>query len=267
MGQTLAQIQETVAALKLDDALLYLCHALATARGETDDRQLSACIAEERTIPPHVVHFLARELVLHASNLGIRTLDWPTLNELRRLVIALEDPIQNDPNWKHADPTGFFVRLMHQQLPSQDSRLAQRVGLALGLFRDVGVVHSQQPFDLRAEIEAELGMPIDAFVAIGFVASALRLAKCGAYRCRGTFTPEFLADAYAQGVTTTDSERSGLGHALWHSGFLKMKPLALLFGVSPMSRLRRRLTISMMATSTIMTQFTKCESDARRSEA
>ena len=80
-----------------------------------------------------MVHFLAKQILLHASNLGIYPLDGPRFIRLQDLYFQLDDPIAHDPTWKDADPTGFFERLLAQQLPSQRRNVLQKYGLALAL--------------------------------------------------------------------------------------------------------------------------------------
>ncbi|MHC4400749.1 MAG: hypothetical protein ACYTG0_13820 [Planctomycetota bacterium] len=116
------------------------------------------------------------------------------------MCIELDDPIQHDPNWKHADPTTFFVRVFAQQLTPQRRNMLQKYGLALGLFRDVGVVEWPSRYNLRAEIEAELEIPIEHFMGMGHVTFALRTAEHQGNKCIGTFTPMMLAKAFRDGI-------------------------------------------------------------------
>lgn len=198
----LEELQEVLGRLKLDDSLLALNHFLAVTRGFTTDPPLEAEINKRRIrLPPYIVHFLAKQLLLHGSNLGHRTLDWTTCNRLVDLCIALDDPIQFDPNWKHGDPTGFFERVLAQQIPAQSMRPIQCYGLGLGLFRDVGTVCCPDPYDLRADVERELGVPIESFMAMGHVCLAFRQASLHGNTCMGTFRRMYLVEAYRQGIS------------------------------------------------------------------
>ncbi len=125
MNGPLQKLREVVTTLKLDDSLLYLNHVLSTLRGESSDLALKQAIERSEVVPPHIIHFLAKEVVVHSTNFGVKVLDWPLLHELLQLAIGLDDPIQHDPNWKDADPTSFFVRVFHQQFPVQDHRVLQ----------------------------------------------------------------------------------------------------------------------------------------------
>src|SRR5580704_13668067 len=99
MTTTIAAIEDEVRTLKLDDSLLLLNHILSVSRGLTHDSALEAEIGTLKFRPP--------------------ALDWPTFVRLIDLWLAIDDPILHDPNWKHADPTGFFERFLAQQIPSQ----------------------------------------------------------------------------------------------------------------------------------------------------
>jgi hypothetical protein len=201
MSTVLEKIHDELGHLKLDDSLLALNHFLSVSRRFANDSQLEAQIGKrEIGLPPYIVHFLAKQLLLHASNVGRQSLDWPTSNRLIELCTSLDDPIQHDPNWKHADPTGFFERALSQQLPAQAMRPIQSYGLALGLFRDLGVVSWPERYDLPSEIEQELGVPVEQFIALGQVCLSLRQASHNGKKCMGTFRQMLLAEAYSQGI-------------------------------------------------------------------
>ena len=51
--------------------------------------------------------------------------------------------------------------------------MTQKYGLALALFRDTSLVHWPVAYDLKHDIERELGMPVEQFMAMGHVCSAL----------------------------------------------------------------------------------------------
>lgn len=169
----LATLQNEVARFKLDDSLLFLNHLLAVARGERKDPALEHHIRSRKAnAPAFVVHFLAKQLLLVGSNLSVRVLGGPEFIRLQDMFFGLDDPIVHDPKWKDADPTGFFERLLTQQLPSQRRNMLQSYGLALGLYRDAGVVEWPMNYDMRADIEGELGMPVERFMAMGHLCYA-----------------------------------------------------------------------------------------------
>jgi hypothetical protein len=206
MQPTITTLENAVRQLNQDESLLFLNHLLAVSRGHISDSQLQSQLAAIKDRPlVYVVHFLAKQLLMYSSIVGPRILDWPTFVDLMDMHHHLQDPIEVDPNWKHTDPTGFFERKAAQQLASQDRKMIQKYGLALGLFRDVGVVHVPQEFDLRKELEQTLGMSVDEFMAIAQVCGALRAASKGV----GTFTPNYLTDAYAQGIKVCSPELWG----------------------------------------------------------
>lgn len=198
-------IEEAVCPLKLDDSLLFLNHLLGVSRGFTTDPELEQSLARAREdknrplVLPHIVHFIAKQLLLHSSNLGVSTMTWDQFSWLTSLCIDLDDPIQHDPNWTQADPSGYFERVLSHQIVPQMQGMVQKYGLALGLFRDAGIVEWPQQFDLRTEIETEIGMSVETFMAMGHVAFALRAASHWGNKCIGTFTPMILAEAFAQG--------------------------------------------------------------------
>jgi hypothetical protein len=198
----LREIQEELSKLKLDDSLLFLNHLLGVARGERQDPALERHLRSRKAqAPAFVVHFLAKQLLLHGSNLGVRPLDGPRFIRLQDLYFQLDDPILHDPGWKTADPTGFFERMLTQQLPSQRRNMLQRYGLALGLFRDAGTVGWPLVYDMRADIEGELGMPLEHFMAMGHLCCALCRASLNGHECNGTFDHMYLAEAFRQGIS------------------------------------------------------------------
>lgn len=202
MMTDLEAIQDEMTSLKLDDSLLELNHILSVSVRRTVDPVLEKKIAGMNIRPPaHIVHFLAKQLLLNASNLGHRVLNWPTFIRLMDLAIRLGDPILHDPDWKDADPTGFFERILAQQIPSQAIIPIQKYGLALALFRDVGVVEWPKRYDLKAEIEAELGISVEQFMAMGFACLSFQQASSNGHKCMGTYTCMMLAEAFVQGVT------------------------------------------------------------------
>ena len=207
MASPFEQIQQVIHTLKLDDSLLFLNHLLAVARGERKDPVLEQCVRSRKAqAPAFVVHFLAKQLLLHGSNLGIYPLDGSRFIRLQDLYFQLDDPIVHDPTWKDADPTGFFERLLAQQLPSQRRNMLQRYGLALGLFRDAGPVRWPVAYDLKDDIERELGTPVEQFMAMGHVAYALRRWSFQGHECNGTFDHMYLVEAFRQGITVSVPE-------------------------------------------------------------
>jgi hypothetical protein len=201
MLSALERIQAEIRLLKLDDSFLFLNHLLGVARGERQDPALDEYVRSRKArAPAFVVHFLAKQLLLHGSNLGIYPLDGPRFIRLQDLYFQLSDPIVHDPTWKDADPTGFFERLLAQQLPSQRRNMLQKYGLALALFRDAGTVHWPVVYDLKGEIERELGLPVDQFMAMGHLAYALRRASINDRECNGTFDHMSLVEAFRQGI-------------------------------------------------------------------
>src|SRR5207247_4966650 len=106
MASALEQMPAEIQLLKLDDSLLFLNHVLAVARGERKDPVLEQHVRSRKAkAPAFVVHFLAKQILLQSSNLGIYPLDGPRFIQLQDLYFQLDDPIVHDPTWKDADAT------------------------------------------------------------------------------------------------------------------------------------------------------------------
>jgi len=203
VATTLEQLRNAISRLKLDDSLLFLNHLLAVSRGEKSDAGIDPfCRARKAGVPAFLVHFFAKQLLLHASNLGIIELDGQRYLQLLDLFFQLDDPICSDPEWETADPSGFFERMLGHQLPAQRRDRCQLCGLGLGLFRDVGAVRisDTETYGLRSDIERHRGMSVGEFVAMGFVCGALNRASHRGHPCPGTFDHVMLAEANVQGV-------------------------------------------------------------------
>lgn len=202
MRTALEQLQEEVTLLKLDDSLLFLNRLLAASREDTPDPQLQPILrARKAGVPAFFVHFLTKQLLLHASNLGLYPLNGHRFLCLMDLYFKMDDPICTDPNWPTADPSGFFERTLGKQIPPQSRNLLQKFGLALGLFRDAGVVRApNDSYDIRADIENALGVSVEQFMGMGLLGSALAKWTLLGQPCRGTFDHMYLVEAYRQGI-------------------------------------------------------------------
>ena len=202
MSTTLSDITNQVRSFKLDDSLLALNHFLNVSRGYSSDPFLEPKLVNEKrpAVLPHVAHFIAKHLLLNASNLGTQTLDWDYFQRLTAMHINLEDPISSDPNWKTGNPDHFFARALAQQLPAQARNHLQKYGLALGLFRDVGTVNCPEPFNLKNAVESEIEMPIETFMSMGQTLLALKAANHNGIGCMGSFTHATLTQAFTQGI-------------------------------------------------------------------
>jgi hypothetical protein len=205
MTSTFEQFREEISSLKLDDSLLFLNHLLAVAREDSTDPPLKHNLdGLKYPLPAFIVHSIAKWILLEASNLGVYTLDWARFERLKNLWIALPDPIQNDPSWPTADPTGFFERLFAQQLPAQRQIQLRDIGLALALFRDAGTPVYAEEYHLRSELEAELGLPIETFMKMGHLCLAIRRATLHSHPIPATFTHMDFVQAWKEGLTWCD---------------------------------------------------------------
>ncbi len=201
MAGAVEQIRESIRQFQREQALLFLNYVLAVSREDVFDANGHAFAKRHQTFPPpFVVHFIAKELILHASDIGVRRLDWPNFEHLYALYFELDDPIAHDLNWKKADPTGFFERLFSQQFPAQNRNFTQKFGLTRGLFRESFDARSATTLSLRSVTERALGVSIDEFMALGFLAHSLRQKEVYGHKCNGTFSYLDLAEAYAQGI-------------------------------------------------------------------
>lgn len=198
MSDQLATLRTKIARLKLNESLLYLNHVLATIRAETDDVALRRCLIESKLVFPHLVHFLAKEIIVGASNFGLEPLAWDSYEELCRIVIDLGDPLQGVG--ADVDMASVLIRLSHQQFPAQQLLQLQQLGLSLGLYRDVGRIIDPVDFDLRLEAEEALGMSIDAFISMAFLALSARTASHEGRSCAGTFLHWDLVQLQRQGL-------------------------------------------------------------------
>lgn len=198
------EIRRILQAAKLDDSLLFLTHLLAVVRGEATDPELEGRFGRLRNRPPEfVVLFVAKWLLREASNFGPRIIDWNTYKRIQDLYFQLDDPIVNDPAWKDADPSGFFERMLGHQIPVQNRVRTRDIGLPLALFRDAGTPRKPGDYDLRSDLESELGMPIEEFIAMGYLCSAAALVN----GIRGTLTPMYFAEAFRHGITWCTPQR------------------------------------------------------------
>lgn len=183
--------------------LLYLNYLLSIRR----DTSFDPALVGERDavfVPPHVVRFLAKLFICYGKDTDGYLPTWDWYRELRDIVIELDDPIVDDPTWKHADPTGFLVRIHNQQMPSQDTRRIQRLGLAARLFYDLPPL--KDGYSLRDASEAVLGMSIHDFMSIGLITSSLQAARCGGHPCCGTFTRGHYGKAFDHGASPCKPE-------------------------------------------------------------
>lgn len=197
----LTALQNELSRLKLDDSLVFLNHVLGVVRGERNDSVLEPYLRSRKAqAPTFIVRFLAKQLLLHSSNIAVVLLDGSRYIQLQDMCMQLDDPIIHDPNWKDADPNGFFERLLAQQLPAQRRNMLQKYGLALGLFRDSGQVEWPLVYNLRTDIETRLGMSLEHFMAMGHLCYALRRASMMGHLCNGTFDHSLLAEANQQGI-------------------------------------------------------------------
>lgn len=194
--QHFAEIQRELASLRLEDTLLHLNKLLATSRGRLVDPTLHEIVnSRESGVPAFVVHFLAKHLLLNASNLGPRHPDGQTYLRLHDAYFKLPDPILSDPNWKDSDPTGFLIRIIHSQLRSQRRNPLQMYGIAASLFGNIGSPSLIGGKTFHEHLDSILGMPVETFMRLGFLCQSIQRAGC-----QGVFTHMDLSEAFCQGI-------------------------------------------------------------------
>lgn len=206
MSGPFVEIRRLLQAAKLDDSLLFLTHLLAVTCKEVSDSKLEQWISRLKNRPPEfVILFVAKWLLLEASNFGPDVIDCHMYKRIQDLYFQLRDPIAYDPEWRDAEPSGFFERMLGNQIPVQNRFKTRDIGLTLALFRDAGTPRKPGDYDLRADLETELGMPIEEFIAMGYLSSA----ACQVKGIRGTLTPMYFAEAFRQGITWCTPEAWG----------------------------------------------------------
>jgi hypothetical protein len=197
----LDEIRSVLQKADIDDSMIFLAHLLAVIRGEASDPLLEHRLSRYRSSPPEFfVRFLAKWLLIEAQEPGLYQLDWPRYKRLQDLFFQIDDPMVGDPDWVNAEPTGFFHRQFTLQLPAQERITTRHIGLALALFRDCGTPQISGEYDLKADLERELGVSIEQFMAMGHLVFCASMAKHRRTPVRGTLTPGYLRKALGEGI-------------------------------------------------------------------
>ncbi len=207
--ETQDEILQAVSSLHFEDSLLYLNHVLGVSRGMPGGKILRSLI--RLSVSPrmaHIAHSVARYLIVSSVDTGGKSMGWYDYQRISRLITSLDDAITHDKEWCRKNPTGFLERLMSLQLDPQlrHGSLVQRVGLALGLFRDVGMTEGNTPYDLQAEIENILGVSVVDFISMGLVVFNTQAANYLGSGCSGTiaFQPQVGDSHREHSISTRD---------------------------------------------------------------
>lgn len=201
MGGPFDQIRLTLRKAEVEASLFFLTRLLAVNRGNEADPAIERKIGRLKNRPPEfIVHLLVKWLLLEAEGLSLYAIDWSRYKRLQDLYFEIDDPTTHDPAWKDAELSGFFERMIGHQMPAQQRVTTRDIGLALALFRDAGTPRNSGDYDLRGELEAELGMPVETFMAMGNLTVAARLATHEGGRVRGTLSLKYLEKAYRDGI-------------------------------------------------------------------
>ena len=201
MTGPLDYIRRTLQKAQIDDSMLYLAHLLSVIRGEISDPAIERRLSRLKTRPPEfLVHFIAKWLLLEAEEPSLYVIDWDRYKHLQDLYFQIDDPIVHDPAWIEAETSGFFERMYGHQIPIQERVTTRDIGLALALFRDCGTPKKLGEYDLKAELESELGVGIEYFIAMGSLAYCAKLATYQGIRVRGTLDSKYLQKAHREGI-------------------------------------------------------------------
>ena len=185
----------------IQDSMLFLAHLLAVIRGNVEDPVLERSLSRLKNRPPEfLVHFVTKWLLIEGQNSGLYDLNWDRYKRLQDLYFQLDDPIVHDPEWVEGESSGFFERMFGHQLPAQERFTTRDFGLALGLFRDCGTPRNPDEYDLRSELEVELGLTIEQFMAMGILAMNALLASHNGVRVRGTMNLKYFEKARRDGI-------------------------------------------------------------------
>lgn len=181
--------------------MLFLSRLLAAIRGVSNDPALEQRFSRLRTRPPEfVVHFVTKWLLLEGEEPGLYDLGWDQYKRIQDLYFQLDDPIMHDPDWVESESSGFFERMFGLQLPAQERYSTRDFGLALRLFRDCGTPRCPDEYDLPSELEGELGISVEQFMAMGFLSMYDVRASVDGVGVRGTLNLKSLERAHREGV-------------------------------------------------------------------
>lgn len=195
------RLRRLLQSLKLDDSMVFLAHLLAVVRREIRDPSLEHWINKLQQRPPaFVIHFVLKWLLLEASNLGYRRLDWQQYKELQDLYFEIDDPTIQDNGWSEGDTTGFFERLFADQLPAQERFTSRDIGLTLAIFCEVGSHTNDENYNLKSELESELGVSVEHFIAIGYVVWVAYRAALSNGHVRVTLTSRDFEEIHSEGI-------------------------------------------------------------------
>ena len=205
---SLTKIRSLLSNIQLEDALLFLNHLLGVVRKDRNDEELSRLISQAQIPPqPFIIHFIAKQLLLNASNFGIKKFDWATYQQMVNLYFELGDPIVEDPNWLQTDPTGFLERFLGAQMPSQRQNMMQEMGIAQAIFSDIASKTPNTEFHFSTHLRSSLGMDPEVFIKMGFLCSTFKGAQYHhGERSQGTFTHDHLARAFAHHIDISTPE-------------------------------------------------------------
>jgi hypothetical protein len=178
--------------MQVTQSLLFLNKVLAVSRGDINDPETSMMLSRIGEVPPFVVYLIVKYLMKYGRANTPTYLEWRNFPEVlhHAFTLAIADPISGSSDLQ---VLGSLVRLTNQQLKRQIT--AQSYGLAIGLFQDLGPIAGPKPIDLRQEVEAALGMPIELFMRLGHAAHAAACATHGNARLHGTLNLDWLKKA------------------------------------------------------------------------
>jgi hypothetical protein len=182
--------------LHVGNSLLFLAKVLLASRQQVQDPVATQNLARHpRPLPAFAVHLLVKLLMRHGRQNTPTALDWPRFHRMFPVAmqLAIDDPLNSSSD----EAVGTYVlRMMTQQMNRHVDM--QSYGLALGLFQDLEAITDPLQFNLRAEIEGALNMPIEVFMRIGCGAAAAARAQHDGLALPGTIDGDWVLKAAEQ---------------------------------------------------------------------
>lgn len=139
--------------------------ATLTQRRMDDPERL---LVDGHVVTPWALSVIARESIVHGSELAPRTAAQRDVERLCRRYVDLDDPLQYQGS-HNSELRGFLVRTGFEQFPLQQSPF-EEVARTCALYLDAAREASSSAPLLSAESwRRALGLPLEQFVAIAFI--------------------------------------------------------------------------------------------------
>lgn len=203
--QVFHRLIKRIGSFKLDDALVYLNYVLLASQDPSLNPTIRRFAKQNPdAITEFKIEFLAKWLIIKSSILSPYPLDWRSYLELSALYNQMNDPIVDDLTFHGRNPVDLFVRLLYQQLPSQERIPMQSFGSAYMLFQEIGSRLAQTiGYNIPERFRELVGLSIEQFMHLGLVFYA---GKSGPFRTPGTICLDYLRKAQAEGIGVISDE-------------------------------------------------------------